>query len=215
MSDNKGRQFLFATGIENSYPVITGHDGKDKRVDEMESCFHYQRWREDFHLVQDLGIEYLRYGPPYYRVHLAPGRYNWDFADETFAELRRLQIKPIVDLCHFGVPDWVGDFQNTDWPPLFAGYAGALARRYPFLRFFTPVNELFVCATYSAQFGWWNERLTSDCGFVTALKNLARAAVLAEEAILEAQPAALFIQSEASQYFHAAHPACAAPRRIL
>ena len=199
--------FLFATGIENSYPVVTGRDGRDLRVDEMAKCRHYERWREDFQLVRDLGLEFLRYGPPLYREHLGPGRYDWTFADETFAELRRLGIHPIADLCHFGVPAWAGNFQNPDWPRLFAEYAGAFARRFPWVRLYTPVNEIFVTATFSGQYGWWNERMKSDIAFVTALKHLARANLLAEEAILKVQPKALFIQSESSEYFHAADPA--------
>src|SRR5205085_9126949 len=139
--------------------------------------------------------------------HQGPGKYDWSFADETFAELKRLGITPIVDLCHFGVPDWIGDFQNPDWPKLFAQYAEAFARRYPWVRFYTPVNEIFVCATFSAQFGWWNERLASDRTFVKALKHLVQANLLAEQAILRAQPAALFIQSEATEYFHPEEPA--------
>jgi beta-glucosidase/6-phospho-beta-glucosidase/beta-galactosidase len=114
---------MFATGIENSYPTIALPDGKMLRVDEMEKCGHYNRWQEDFHLVKDLGIEYLRYGPPYYSTHKGPGRYDWNFADDTFTLLNELQITPIADLCHFGVPDWIGDFQNPDWPKLFADYA--------------------------------------------------------------------------------------------
>jgi beta-glucosidase len=199
--------FLFATGIENSYPVVAGENGRVFRVDEMAKCGHYQRWKEDFQLVKDLGIEFLRYGPPYYREHVGPGKYDWDFADETFAELARLGIIPITDLCHFGVPAWVGDFQNPDWPSLFAEYAAAFARRFPWVRFYTPVNEIFVTATFSGQYGWWNERMKSDQAFVTALKHLARANLLAEEAILKVQPDALFIQSESSEYFHAADPA--------
>lgn len=199
--------FLFATGIENSYPVVTGRHGQSHRVDEMAKAYHYDRWREDFALVRELGIEYLRYGTPYYRDHLGPGRYDWSFADETFAELDRLGITPIADLCHFGVPDWVGNFQNPDWPELFAEYAAAFASRYPSVRFFTPVNEIFITATFSGQYGWWNERLCSDRSFVTALKHLVRANLLAELAILKVQPAALFIQSESSEYFHAAGPA--------
>jgi beta-glucosidase/6-phospho-beta-glucosidase/beta-galactosidase len=199
--------FLFATGIEGSYPVVTGRDGRDLRVDEMAKCFHYERWKEDFHLVRELGLEVLRYGPPYYREHRAPERFEWDFADCTFAELRRLKIIPIVDLCHFGVPDWVGGFQNPDWPALFAAYAGAFARRFPWIQFYTPVNEIFVTAAFSGRYGWWNDRLASDYGFVTVLKNLARANILAEQAILDAQPDAVFIQSESTEYFHAADPA--------
>src|SRR5690349_16795802 len=109
LDHSRPQSFLFATGIENSYPVIS-KDDRDFRVDEMAKCDHYGRWRDDFHLVKDLGLEYLRYGPPYYRCHLGPGRYDWNFADETFAELRRLEIYPIADLCHFGVPEWAGDF---------------------------------------------------------------------------------------------------------
>src|SRR5690349_20611432 len=120
-------RFLFATGIENSYPTMP-RDGHTVRVDEMQKTRHYQHWKEDLALVRDLGIEYLRYGPPYYTAHLGDGRYDWSFADDTFAELHRLHIKPIVDLCHFGVPDWIGGFQNGDWPALFAGYARAVAQ---------------------------------------------------------------------------------------
>lgn len=200
------QRFIFATGIENSSPVIAGRDGKSVRVDEMERTDHYRRWREDFALVRELGLDHLRYGPPYYRTHLGPDKYDWSFADETFGELKRLGIVPIADLCHFGVPDWIGDFQNPDWPELFAGYARAFAERYPWIRFYTPVNEIFITATFSAQFGWWNERKKSDRAFVTALKNLARATVLAEYAIAEVQPGALFVQSESTEYFHPEHP---------
>src|SRR5207248_929964 len=92
------------------------------------------------------------------------------------------------------------------WPQLFAAYCGAFASRYPWVRLFTPVNEIFVCATFSAQFGWWNERLTTDEAFVIALKHLCLATILAEKEILKVQPAALFIQSEATQHFHPATP---------
>lgn len=200
-------RFMFATGIENSYPVILGRDRGPVRVDQMAKCGHYDRWREDFALVKELGLEYLRYGPPYYKTHLGPGRYDWEFSDLVFAELRRLNITPIVDLCHFGVPDWVGDFQNPDWPDLFAEYAEAFASRYPYIRFYTPVNEIFITATFSAQLGWWNERLASDQAFVQAIRNLVRANLMAEFAVLRVQPAAIFIQSESTEYFHAREPA--------
>jgi beta-glucosidase/6-phospho-beta-glucosidase/beta-galactosidase len=56
---------------------------------------------------------------------------------------------------------------------------------------------------FSAQYGWWNERLHTDLAFVTALKNLCKANVLAMHATLSVQPEATFIQSESSEYFHA------------
>jgi beta-glucosidase/6-phospho-beta-glucosidase/beta-galactosidase len=60
-----GTKFMFTTGIENSYPTILLPDGTEKRVDEMEKTGHYERWREDFSLLPEIGIEFLRYGVPY------------------------------------------------------------------------------------------------------------------------------------------------------
>ena len=199
-------RFLFSTGIENSSPTIQLPDGRMARVDEMDKCGHYQKWREDFQRVLEMGLEYLRYGPPYYRTHLGPGSYDWSFSDDTFNELKKLNINPIADLCHFGVPDWVGNFQNSEWPALFAQYARSFAIRYPWVRFYTPVNEIYICAAFSAQWGMWNERLSSDRTFVAALQNLCRATLLAEKAILEVRPDARFVQSESSEYFHAEDP---------
>ena len=76
-----------------------------------------------------LNIHTLCYGPPIHTTWLEQGRYDWEFSDLTFGELRRRNIIPIVDLCHFGVPDWVGSFQNDDFPALFASYARAFAER--------------------------------------------------------------------------------------
>lgn len=198
--------FMFATGIENSYPTIKLPDGSTKRVDEMEKCGHYKRWKEDFELVKDLGIRYLRYGPALYKTHLGPGHYDWSFTDEAFHRLKELGITPIVDLCHFGLPDWLGGFLNPDWPAHFAEYAKAFAQRYPWLRYYTPVNEIFIAAMFSGLYGWWNDRGTSDGEFVTALKYLCKANLLAMHEILEVQSRTIFIQSESSEYFHPEDP---------
>lgn len=200
--------FIFATGIENSCPNILGSDGKMKRVDQMELCGHYKRWHEDFKLVKELGVSHLRYGLPYYKVHVAPGMYDWFLSDEVFSTLLEMDIRPIADLLHFGIPDWMGDFQNDEFPKYFAEYAAAFAKRYPWIIWYTPINEIYVTATFSAQYGMWNERLANDRAFVKAMKNLCKANVLAMKAILKVQPRAIFVQSESSVYFHAHAPDC-------
>ena len=203
---------MFCTGIENSYPTI---DQGRTRVDQMEASGHYDRWREDFDLVQELAIGHLRYGPPIHRTWTGPDRYDWSFADETFCDLRARRIIPIVDLCHFGLPDWLGNFQNPDFPGQFARYARAFAERYPWVQLYTPVNEMFICATFSARYGWWNEQMTGDRPFVNALKHIVKANVLAMKTILEVRDDALFVQSESSEYFHAESPAAIGPAEIL
>src|SRR5262249_51878470 len=171
MSTKTAGTMLFTTGIENSYPTI---DHGRVRVDEMESCGHYERWKEDFDKVDEMGIPFLRYGPPLHKTFVGPERYDWSFSDTVFGDLRKRKILPITDLCHFGVPDWIGNFQNPDFPELFSRYAGAFARRFPWVQLYTPVNEMFVCATFSARWGWWNEHLKSDRAFVTALKHIVK-----------------------------------------
>ncbi|HEV2603102.1 MAG TPA: family 1 glycosylhydrolase [Microvirga sp.] len=204
--------FMFATGIENSIPTING--GRT-RIDQMEKCGHYRHWRMDFELLRELDIHFLRYGPPLHTGFLGPGRYDWSFADETFGALKELDIVPIVDLCHFGVPDWIGNFQNPDFPELFAQYAEAFARRFPWVQLYTPINEMFICAQFSAAYGWWNEQLASDQAFVTALKHIVKANVLAMSCILTVRPDAIFVQSESSEYFHAENPAAIGPAEVM
>src|SRR4051812_22655674 len=131
-------EFMFASGIENSYPTIGLPDGTALRVDEMAKTGHYDRWREDFQLVKDMGIEHLRYGPPYYACHLGPGLYDWSFADETFAALKAMGIAPMADLCPLGVPDWIGISKTPEWPLFFAGFARAFAARFPWVKLYTP-----------------------------------------------------------------------------
>jgi beta-glucosidase len=196
--------FLFATGIEASAPTI---DGGRTRVDELEKCGHYDRWEEDLRLVAELGIGCLRYGPPLHRAFLDRDRFDFAFADAGFGLLRRLGVVPIADLCHFGVPDWIGTFQNPDFPELFAGYAAAFARRFPWVQLYTPVNEMYVCALFSARYGWWNEQQADDRSFVRALKHVVKANVLAMHAILAVRPDAIFVQSESTEYYHAEDPA--------
>ena len=76
--------FMFATGIENSIPTI--NNGRT-RIDEMEKCGHYKLWQKDFSLLAEMDIQVLRYGPPLHTTFIGPGRYDWSFADTTFAEL--------------------------------------------------------------------------------------------------------------------------------
>ncbi len=203
--------FMFATGIENSNPTI---DQGRTRVDELDVCGHYKHWKRDFELVREMGINFLRYGPPLHTCWRGDGNYDWSFADEAFAELYRLNIVPIVDLCHFGLPDWLGNFQNPDFPALFANYARAFATRFPWVQLYTPVNEMYICALFSARYGWWNEQMTTDAAFVTALKHIVKANVLAMTAILDVRPDAIFIQSESSEYYHAEDPRSIKPAEI-
>lgn len=196
---NTPNNFMFATGIECSYPTIK--NGKLRR-DLLEECGHYKHLKEDLGLVKELGLNVLRYGLPYYSISKGDGKYDWSFADEAMNEIKRLGITPILDLMHFGVPDWVGNFQNPELPLHFAKYAAAVANRYPWVRLYTPVNEIFVSAKASALDGLWNEQKKDHRSFVTAIKNLAAASILANHQIAVQKPNCIIVQSESAEYVH-------------
>jgi beta-glucosidase/6-phospho-beta-glucosidase/beta-galactosidase len=189
---------MFAVGIESSCPTIEG----GVRVDELAGTGHYELWKTDLRLVRELGLRYLRYAPPIYRIWTEAGKYDWSFLDQVMHEMRRLGIVPIIDLIHFGLPDWLGNFQNPQWPEHFSDYARAFAERYPWVRYFTPVNEIYVTALFSASYGWWNERMMSDAAFVNNIKHCVKACILAMRTILDLRPDAIFIYSESTEYVH-------------
>ncbi len=191
--------FLFATGIECSNPTI--ENGRVRR-DLLEECGHYTHWREDFRLVRDLGLKVLRYHLPIHKVFLGVGRYDWSFADAAMAEIRRLGITPILDLMHFGLPDWLGDFQNPEMPVRFAKYCEAVAQRYPWVRYYTPVNEIYITAKNSGKDGRWNEQLKSDRAFVTALKHCVAASILGTQGIAKHRNDCIIVQSESAEFTH-------------
>lgn len=200
--------FIFATGIECSYPTLEG--GRWRR-DQMAATKHYERWQEDFELARQVGVSHLRYGPPLHLILRGPGQFEWDYIDEAMAELLDFGPEPIIDLCHFGVPDWLECFQNPELAEALAGYARAFAERFPWVRFYTPVNEMYVSARLSALEGLWNEQRADEASFVRAVLNLARASALMQEAIASVQPAAIFVNGESGEFFQ---PCCPDPEIV-
>ncbi|WP_174291750.1 family 1 glycosylhydrolase [Sphingomonas bacterium] len=203
LPDGAAGSFRFATGIECSYPMTQG--GTDRR-DQLAECGHYDRWREDLGLVHDLGLRTLRYGLPLHRIVGRDGARDWAFADDAMAEMRRLEIEPVLDLMHFGLPDAWGDYQNPELPVLFADYCAQVAARYPWVRCYTPVNEIYVTARNSGRDGLWNEQRRDDRSFVTALKHATAANILGIQAIARARPDCMIVQSETAECLHAATP---------
>jgi beta-glucosidase/6-phospho-beta-glucosidase/beta-galactosidase len=202
---NADGAFMFATGIECSYPTIEG--GRWRR-DEMDAMRHYHLWERDFELAREIGVTHLRYGPPLHLIYPAPGAFRWELIGEAMADLEAHGPEPIVDLCHFGLPQWLGNFQDPDIAAALGEYAAAFARRFPWVRFYTPVNEMYVCARLSALDGVWNEQLRDEAAFMIASFNLAKAGVEMTAAILEARPDAVFVNSESSEFYQ---PCCPDP----
>lgn len=203
--------FVVGTGIECSAPTIAG----GHRQDELLKTGHWTRYAEDLALIAGFGIRYLRYGVPFHVVARVPGSFDWAWTDSAFSALRDAGLEPIADLLHFGIPDDLGGIGDPALPRRFLEFAATFAERYPWVRWYTPVNEPLITAKFSAQLGWWNERRTDERSYVRALDNAVTCAVSAMAAIRERRPDAIFLQSDACESHLAAEPAAEAATEFL
>src|SRR3954470_14984949 len=155
-------EFMFATGIECSNPTI--EYGRWRR-DQLHETGHYRYWQRDLELVKELNLKYLRYGFPIHLIYFDRNKFDWSFPDVVCGKMRELGIVPIVDLVHFGLPDWLENFQNSELADCLSTFASRFAERYPWISFYAPVNEMYVTARMSALEGVWNEQLRSETAF--------------------------------------------------
>lgn len=208
---------IFLTGIEGSDPLVDGV----RRNQLYEAHDFYTNYEARLERIHALGIRWLRFGAPYSQIHLAKDAYDFSFMDKVIKKCQDLGITVMADLLHFGLPDWMHEdnaaepfFQNPNFPKEFAKFAYVFALRYPQITYFTPVNEPFVTAHFSAKLGLWNEHQSGtnwddDRTFIKAAINISRAAILARKAIehvwlIENRPGEpLFIQNESFEQAYA------------
>jgi beta-glucosidase/6-phospho-beta-glucosidase/beta-galactosidase len=196
-------EFLWTTGIEDTF--ISHPDRRTGRIlDEYALTQHYDFWQEDLGLIASLGVPAARYGIPWYRVEPRPGVFDWTWTDPVLETLvNRHKVEPIVDLMHYGTPDWLeGAFLSPDYPARVAGYARAFAARYKGLCYwYTPLNEPRINAWYAARLGWWPPYRRTWNDFAAVLVALARGIVETQRAIAAIEPDALFVHVDATDLY--------------
>jgi beta-glucosidase len=199
--------FWWATGIEDTFITEPWHL-TGRTLDEYELTGHYERWREDFGLIAELGVRAARYGVPWHRIQPAPGQWDWDFADRTLERLLELGVEPIVDLVHYGLPPWIeGAYCNPAYPDLVAEYAGRLAERFKGrIHWYTPLNEPRVTAWYCGRLGWWPPFLRGWTGFVAVMLAVCRGIVRTVEALRAVDREIVAAHVDATDLFEAGDP---------
>jgi dTDP-4-dehydrorhamnose reductase len=131
--------------------------------------------------------------------HVAPrslGRLSFERSDRQLKRLRRLGVEPIVGLLHHGSGPRYTSLVDPEFPSKFSAYAVRVARRYPWLKRFTPINEPLTTARFSALYGHWYPHAQDDRSFARALFNQVAGTALAMRAIREVIPDAELVQTE-------------------
>jgi len=164
--------------------------------DQLARCGHYERG-DDLARIAALGIRTMRYPLLWERAATGrPGEYDWSFADERLAQLRGLGIEPIAGLVHHGCGPAYTNLLDESFATGLADYAGQLAQRFPWLEWYTPVNEPLTTARFSGLYGHWHPHERSSRAFARILINECRATVLAMEAVRRVNPAAKLVQTD-------------------
>jgi beta-glucosidase len=194
--------FLWATGIEDTF-ITAPWPQTGRTLDEYELTGHYERWREDLDLMAQLGVPAARYGVPWHRIQPAPNKWDWSFADQTLRRLIELNIEPIVDLVHYGLPPWIEDaYLNRDFPKFMAEYASRLAERFHGrIHAYTPLNEPRITAWYCGKLGWWPPFRRGWGGFVEVMLGLCRGIVMTVEALHDVDPDILCVHVDATDLY--------------
>ncbi|HEY0379972.1 MAG TPA: family 1 glycosylhydrolase [Pyrinomonadaceae bacterium] len=168
----------------------------DEFFDQLERGGHALR-SADLDLFAELGVRALRY--PVLWERTAPGGLesaDWSWSSERLARLRGLGVRPIVGLVHHGSGPRQTSLVDPAFPEKLAAYAGAVARRFPWVEDYTPVNEPLTTARFSGLYGHWYPHGRDAQTFSRALLNQCRGVVLAMRAVREVNPSARLVQTE-------------------
>ena len=167
--------------------------------DQLASAGHYAR-PDDIHRLVDLGVRAVRW-PVLWERHLENDA-AWLVTDHAMETFRRRGIDPIVGLVHHGSGPAFTDLLDDAFPDALAAFAARVARRYPWVRRFTPVNEPLTTARFSALYGLWYPHQRNAAAFVRATVNQTLAVQRAMASIRRLTPNAELVATEDLGFTH-------------
>jgi dTDP-4-dehydrorhamnose reductase len=168
----------------------------DEYFCQMQRSGHAERL-DDLERIAELGVRKLRY--PVLWERIAPdglASADWRWPDERLGRLSELGIVPIAGLIHHGSGPRHTSLMSPCFAEKLAEFAGAVAQRYPWLEYYTPVNEPLTTARFSGLYGHWYPHGRDPALFKQALFNQCRAVVLSMRAIRRVNPQAKLVQTD-------------------
>lgn len=168
--------------------ALTGHDRRDG----------------DVALLAELGVDASR--TPVLWERSAPDdptRVDLSWAARRLGLLREHGVEPIVTLLHHGSGPRYTDLLDPAFPALFADYAETVARAFPWVRRWTPINEPLTTARFATLYGVWYPNLRDDHAFGRAMVHQTLAQQEAMARIRAIVPDAEFVLTEDLQRFSA------------
>jgi dTDP-4-dehydrorhamnose reductase len=168
----------------------------DRYLDQLDYSGHYHR-SKDLDLFSELGISKIRYPILWEKYQPAKGKkINWSTVESKLLQLKQSEIQVIAGLVHHGSGPAYVDLRMNSFPDGLETYARLVAEKFPWIEYYTPINEPLTTARFCGLYGLWHPHERSDKSFLTILLNECKATVLAMQAIRKINPNAQLIQTE-------------------
>ncbi len=164
--------------------------------DQLYYSKHYIR-EDDIEKIADLGIKTIRY-PILWEYHKPESdqHINWNWAESQLNFIRSKGITPIAGLVHHGSGPLYTNLLSKNFVTGLVAYAGEVANKFPWIEYYTPVNEPLTTARFSGIYGLWYPHHQNDISLAKMLLNQLKAVVLSMEAIRKINPTAKLVQTE-------------------
>lgn len=171
---------------------------------------HYQRYREDFDLLEKMNMNAFRFSIEWSRIEPEEGA--WKASEiahykEYVADLKKRGIEPVLTLFHFTVPVWFaekGGFSKRSNVAYFVRFAEkVMSELGAQIKFVITINEPTVYASESYRQGVWPPNKQSKRAERMVLNNLAHAHNKAAKVIKNIQARAKVSVAHNSTYVYA------------
>ena len=167
----------------------------DDFFDQLQYANFYQNPQLD--AIIELGIKKLRF-PVLWEKHqpTQDGAIDWQWTQKRLQILKDSGIDVIAGLVHHGSGPAFTNMLDPNFPYLLAAYAKQVAQQFPWINYYTPVNEPLTTARFSGLYGLWYPHHKSDSSFLQMLLNELKATILAMQEIHKINPDAKLVQTE-------------------
>tara|TARA_A100001011_G_scaffold329983_1_gene355588 strand:- start:652 stop:2004 length:1353 start_codon:yes stop_codon:yes gene_type:complete len=124
--------------LDSIWDIFTKQKGNIRNNDNaINACNHYELWKEDFQLIQNLGVNSYRFSISWPRIVkknlISKNQKGIDFYKFQIEELLEKGIKPFLTLNHWDIPQIFlekGGWTNRDCIDYFLEYVNILSYEY-------------------------------------------------------------------------------------
>jgi beta-glucosidase/6-phospho-beta-glucosidase/beta-galactosidase len=188
----------YLSGFESTHIFGSGKD-------VLELTRHTEFCEEDLQLVNQSGLDLMRYSAPWHSIEKFKGIYDWEWMDKAMESMYYHGIQPILDpLHHTSFPEWLEDgFADVEFVESYVRFVTALAERYPWAKHYTVINEPFVTTWFCGKTGTWYPHKKGHKNFVHMILNVGEAINRISRMLVEKIPGVQLIHVDASEQHRA------------